>query len=427
MKDKAKTIIIIILLCILVSHSTNAENSLESTGRIIINNPTTGEEEIIFDYADQNRLKDSININTDKILSLEEFKNQQIEKNEKFKEDIEGLDNSLGGLEFTVIDGQPQWKERGADTFNPFKGNSISSKYIMKDGIVNTDIFSDSYNKSNMYVNFYDGYLELKAGGDANGEFTFTSPISSGDYDTFVRVRYSVHNGNTNYNKVYLRGDSSASNATFDIMAFPTVSQGETIHDYVVAALPNTDNYFAAHTYNTRIIRIYDIEVIKFDLEVADENFDDTYIFYNGRINADLTGGLVTTAFDPKSISIIKPASSYGDGFIKLTAGFKSGYYQGQGNVYTANKIDLSDKNVLKVNVLSTDDYCDIFYAPDNKPVAQVGNQRSIPENGISLGTLVEGENTFDISSIDSAWIGICQISSDVDQRTVVIDKIWFE
>lgn len=139
MKEKVKTIIIIILLCILVSHSTNAENSLESTGRIIINNPTTGEEEIIFDYADQNRLKDSININTDKILSLEEFKNQQIEKNEKFKEDIEGLDNSLGGLEFTVIDGQPQWKERGADTFNPFKYDS-SYKLCMVTNKTSSDV-----------------------------------------------------------------------------------------------------------------------------------------------------------------------------------------------------------------------------------------------------------------------------------------------
>ena len=32
------------------------------------------------------------------------------------------LSDSLGGLEFAVVDGKPQWKERGADTFNPFSG-----------------------------------------------------------------------------------------------------------------------------------------------------------------------------------------------------------------------------------------------------------------------------------------------------------------
>lgn len=40
------------------------------------------------------------------------------------QEGIDQLNESLGGLEFTVVDGQPQWKERGADTFNPFKSGS---------------------------------------------------------------------------------------------------------------------------------------------------------------------------------------------------------------------------------------------------------------------------------------------------------------
>lgn len=34
------------------------------------------------------------------------------------------VSSSLGGLEFAIVDGKPQWKERGADSFNPFKGNA---------------------------------------------------------------------------------------------------------------------------------------------------------------------------------------------------------------------------------------------------------------------------------------------------------------
>lgn len=44
-----------------------------------------------------------------------------------FFSNIRSPNDSLGGLEFTIIDGQPHWKERGADSFNPFKSNI---KYI---------------------------------------------------------------------------------------------------------------------------------------------------------------------------------------------------------------------------------------------------------------------------------------------------------
>ena len=40
----------------------------------------------------------------------------------------EGLDevsNSLGGLEFAIVDGVPHWKERGADSFSPFSSNDV--------------------------------------------------------------------------------------------------------------------------------------------------------------------------------------------------------------------------------------------------------------------------------------------------------------
>ena len=36
---------------------------------------------------------------------------------------VDKVAESLGGIEFAIVDGKPQWKERGADSFSPFKSN----------------------------------------------------------------------------------------------------------------------------------------------------------------------------------------------------------------------------------------------------------------------------------------------------------------
>lgn len=60
----------------------------------------------------------------------------------------EGLDevsNSLGGLEFAIVDGKPHWKERGADSFSPFNsGEGYNTNYyrgtITQEGTLPLDI-----------------------------------------------------------------------------------------------------------------------------------------------------------------------------------------------------------------------------------------------------------------------------------------------
>ena len=49
-----------------------ASTDLQSTGRIIINNPDTGNQEIIFDANDQEKLKNNITANASEILDLKE-------------------------------------------------------------------------------------------------------------------------------------------------------------------------------------------------------------------------------------------------------------------------------------------------------------------------------------------------------------------
>ena len=47
------------------------------------------------------------------------------------QEAIDEVVSGLGGLEFTIVDGKPQWKERGADSFNPFS----QSLYVYNKGV----------------------------------------------------------------------------------------------------------------------------------------------------------------------------------------------------------------------------------------------------------------------------------------------------
>ena len=53
------------------------------------------------------------------------------------QEAVDEVSNSLGGLEFAVVDGKPQWKERGADSFNPF--SNLESAFQNKKSIYSLD------------------------------------------------------------------------------------------------------------------------------------------------------------------------------------------------------------------------------------------------------------------------------------------------
>ena len=106
MNRRIKDIIFGILLTLCLTSifnfgiSTQASPDLQSTGRIVLNNPNTGLEEVVFDADDQAKLKDSITANSLNIIELEENVNE--------------LNNSLGGIQFG-IDGDGNYGYYGAD------------------------------------------------------------------------------------------------------------------------------------------------------------------------------------------------------------------------------------------------------------------------------------------------------------------------
>ena len=77
MKDNIKYMLLgsVLTLCIsgLFNSSIDAvaDSGLQSTGRVVISNPSTGQEEVIFDYEDQNKLKSDINANSSNISDLD--------------------------------------------------------------------------------------------------------------------------------------------------------------------------------------------------------------------------------------------------------------------------------------------------------------------------------------------------------------------
>ena len=109
-----------------------ASTDLQSTGRIIVTNPDTGNEEIIFDATDQVKLKNSITANASEILDLKEWQEQQLEINQELSDkafdletDIDELTDSLGGFTPVIDEGTGKitgYKTKvGADTVFPFK------------------------------------------------------------------------------------------------------------------------------------------------------------------------------------------------------------------------------------------------------------------------------------------------------------------
>lgn len=85
-------------------YSAKASGTLQSKGKLIYNNPETGETEVIIDTTDHQLLKDEIDINTQAIVELQ----------------------NSSEIDIKLIDGVPHWSERGADTWSPFKQDNVT-------------------------------------------------------------------------------------------------------------------------------------------------------------------------------------------------------------------------------------------------------------------------------------------------------------
>ena len=141
-------------LCFVLGSYSNiiskAETDLQSIGRITFTNPDTGQEEVIFDAKDQNKLKDDINANGSEIIGLKEWKEQQLEINQELsdkdlelEQNINELVDELGG--FTPIIDETSgeiigYKTTigGADTVFPFKSTEDYNIVVQKKGTTYT-------------------------------------------------------------------------------------------------------------------------------------------------------------------------------------------------------------------------------------------------------------------------------------------------
>ena len=153
MRDKIKYFVsgftLAICLTILINQSVKSQAStdLQSTGKIVFNNPTTGQEEIVFDANDQDKLKNNISAIEQRYLEL--------------KDNIDMLGNSLGGFTPIIdeITGEVTGYKTnvgGADTVFPFSQELglIDGPLVLNSGSNYLYTFTEDYSKIILVVQF---------------------------------------------------------------------------------------------------------------------------------------------------------------------------------------------------------------------------------------------------------------------------------
>ena len=136
--QKHNTILIIgllvanLLILLYPNADSYASTDLQSTGKIVINNPETGQLEVIFDYKDQEKLKSDIIANSLEINDLRDYVDLKDEeytiahevladKDTELENVITGVTDSMGGLEFSYdADGKGQYRVSGASEWIHF-------------------------------------------------------------------------------------------------------------------------------------------------------------------------------------------------------------------------------------------------------------------------------------------------------------------
>ena len=104
---------------------------------------------------------------------------------------------SLGGLEFAVVDGQPQWKERGADAFSPFSSSAIIELFK-----TTTSLGGVTYHLPIFKSKATDTYLntELKPSGNGDENCTLITQKEN-EFLYLVNHSYNGSNGLTPYDE----------------------------------------------------------------------------------------------------------------------------------------------------------------------------------------------------------------------------------
>ena len=106
------------------------------------------------------------------------------------QEAIDEMAESLGGIEFAIVDGKPQWKERGADSFSPFNSGEVETIVIGS----NTSFSQQTFDVKSLLPNDYtrltsdDFYF-------TNLSITTVKGFSSSNTTTPLTVSYDASTG----------------------------------------------------------------------------------------------------------------------------------------------------------------------------------------------------------------------------------------
>lgn len=219
--------ILLCLVCILsINTRIQADTDLQSTGRIVVNNPDTGQEEVIFDANDQIKLKDSITANA---LDIADLKNKSIE-----------VEDALGGFSFIknpevvalVADGSIYKDTDG----NYILASSTTGQSLLEDA----SVYTTTYAEGNYYSTGADSVYPFSM---ESGDISFHSAAKNktitvdNKCTAVIITTYSYADGNyscSDRSSVKVTGSgNSAKRVKKQAMCYYNKDAGQYYHNYI--------------------------------------------------------------------------------------------------------------------------------------------------------------------------------------------------
>lgn len=251
MMKKLQLILVCFLFFVLGSYSniiSKADTSLQGIGKILVTNPETGQTEVLFDSADQKKLKDSIDTNSIDISELKDFKEYQYEQNELFIEDtnlakeqaVNAL-SALGGFSF-IKDPEVIALVADSSIYKDIEGNFILANSTTGQSLLeDTSLYTTTIAEGNYYSTGADTLSPFSTG--SGGDISFHSAaknktITVDNKCTAVLITtYSYADGNyacSDRSSVKVTGSgNSAKRVKKQAMCYYNKDAGQYQHNYI--------------------------------------------------------------------------------------------------------------------------------------------------------------------------------------------------
>ena len=109
---------------------------------------------------------------------------------------VDEVVSGLGGIEFAIVDGKPQWKERGADSFSPFNsGSNINSKLIQTGYSKNSNAVINLTASEDIEFGIISTSASYVSGSNPVDPGTYTVTLSSGTAENIASYYYGEYSG----------------------------------------------------------------------------------------------------------------------------------------------------------------------------------------------------------------------------------------